>query len=303
MDSQLILGTAMWGWTVPQKKCFELLTAFYNEGGREIDAATNYPINKNSNDFRAAENILLEWIKTHGVTDLNVMMKIGSLNNMGTSDHNLAPSFLLLSGREYQNKFKENLSTLMVHWDNRQDQKAIEDSLGMLSDFQAEGLKIGLSGIKHPDVYASALKQISLSDLRIQMKHNLLYSDYDRYAPLHQSASFIAYGINAGGLKLQSTAYRSNASLLARGGQSGQHNELIEKLNQLISAEQNKRTYPVPSRMNHLGLLYALYHPAIRQILLGVSSVDQLEDTWKWVRLLESENYQDFYDLLVKMKE
>jgi len=295
---KLILGTAMWAWTMPKRQCFEVLDAFYEKGGREVDTATNYPINKHPVDFRAAENILLDWINTHGIRDLKVMMKIGSLNNLGTPDHNLVPSFLLLSGREYQYKFKENFSTLMIHWDNREDLSAIQSSLDILQTFQKEGLRIGLSGIKHPQLYAEALKTVSIDGLRIQMKHNLLYSDFDRYAPLHDCASFIAYGINAGGLKLQANAYSGNASLLARGGRFDEYKNLIKQLNHLLKESKKHNTFPIPSRMNHLGLLNALYHPAIKQILLGVSSIGQLEDSWNWVQLLESENYQDFYSSL-----
>ena len=301
-SSKFILGTAMWGWTMPPQQCFQVLDAFYKQGGREVDCATNYPINKNAKDFRAAENILLEWIKTHGVNDLEVMMKIGSLNNLGTSDHNLAASFLLLSGKEYQNKFKSNLSTLMVHWDNREDVNEIRQSMEVFQAFQEEGLKVGFSGIKNPELYAEALKDNPLNNLRIQIKHNLLYSDYQRYAPLHDKTSFIAYGINAGGLKLNAGAYESNASLLARGGKVEQHRVLINKLNALIQATEQKSQLTIPSRMNHLGLLYAIYHPAITQVLLGVSSVEQLQDSWEWLAILESEDYADFYALIIGQK-
>jgi len=44
---QPLLGTAMWGWTVSRPVCFDLLDTFYAAGFRQIDAAVNYPINKN----------------------------------------------------------------------------------------------------------------------------------------------------------------------------------------------------------------------------------------------------------------
>ena len=43
-----------------------------------------------------------------------------------------------------------------------------------------QGFKLGLSGIKRPDIYHQ-LNQKTAFDFRIQIKHNLLYSDYERY--------------------------------------------------------------------------------------------------------------------------
>lgn len=296
---KLILGTAMWGWTMPKEKCFELLDAYYQLGGREVDTATNYPINKNPQDFRRAERILLDWLTANEVKDMQVMMKIGSLNNLRTSDHNLSPSFLMMAANDYQYFFGSNLSSLMIHWDNRDDFIEIRQSLDVLEGLQKTGINIGFSGLKHPDLYAKALEGISIKGLRIQIKHNLLYSDYDRYKPLHDKAAFIAYGINAGGLKLQQNAYKMNASLMVRGGRKEAHIDLIKSLNELLQEET--KSLPIPERINHLGLLYALYHPAIKQVLLGVSSIEQLDDTMKWVEHLEVGNYTDLYEKLVKL--
>ncbi len=87
---RLLLGTATWGWTVSPKEAYRLLDAWLGKGYRHIDTATNYPINKNPGDFRASEKILLEYVRAQGLTDLDITMKVGSLNNM----INIAPSFI-----------------------------------------------------------------------------------------------------------------------------------------------------------------------------------------------------------------
>ncbi|MEN0006767.1 MAG: aldo/keto reductase, partial [Bacteroidota bacterium] len=201
----LILGTAMWGWTTSPQQCFALLDYFYEAGFREIDAATNYPINKNPADFRKSEQILLEWIKANGINDLKVMIKVGSVNNLRTPEHNLQKSFLLVMLDEYRYLFGDNLDTFMIHWDNREDEQAIHASYEALQQAQQLGFRVGLSGIKHPAIHAKVNEQFQL-DVRIQFKHNLLYSDYQRYAPFHGKQRFITYGINAGGLKLSPNA-------------------------------------------------------------------------------------------------
>ena len=71
----LVLGTAQWGWNVSAREAFGLLDAWLQAGFRAVDCATNYPINRNPADFRAAEKILLEYVRAHGLHDLRVTMK------------------------------------------------------------------------------------------------------------------------------------------------------------------------------------------------------------------------------------
>ncbi|MEO6759415.1 MAG: aldo/keto reductase, partial [Saprospiraceae bacterium] len=85
----LLLGTAQWGWTVSRTEAFQLLDAWLKAGHRGIDCATNYPINRQLRDFRAAEKILAEYFVAHGLQDLQVTMKIGSLDNLRSPEPNL----------------------------------------------------------------------------------------------------------------------------------------------------------------------------------------------------------------------
>ena len=297
-ETAFILGTAMWGWTLDQAQCFRILDAFYEAGGRWVDGATNYPINKQAEDFRRAEKILQEWIKENGVTDLQIMMKVGSINNMYTPENNLNPSFLLLCGQQYLETFGDQLSCLMIHWDNRgsDERQAIEQSLETLLGF--EQLSLGLSGIRHPELYAALLGAYKQSGVWLQMKHNVVYSDYERYRPLHPYCRSIAYGINAGGLKLAPAAYHDKASLLARGGAPEQHRDLVEALQRLVHHFAEDNSKPALQKMNHIGLLHALAHPGIERVLIGVSSVAQLRDSFEWESTLNTHDYQDWYQAL-----
>lgn len=298
---QLYLGTAMWGWTLPAKQCFALLDEFYALGGRAVDCATNYPINKKPHDFRAAENILHQWQSANAIDDLEIVMKIGSVNNMFTPEHNLSPSFLLLNADYYQNIFGNNLSCLMIHWDNRDQKEEINKSLQVLSKLQETGLKIGLSGIKHPDIYQELILENKLSSLPIQCKHNLIYSDLERYHPLHKYGDFIAYGINGGGVKLTQD-YSQKATLLARGGDPTKFKSLIEALNkQLAVFKEAAANRIIPESMNQLGMIYAAYHPLIKGILLGVSKEKQLQDSWSWAEVIAKNDYRDLYASLVEV--
>lgn len=293
----LILGTAMWGWTTPPATAFALLDQFYAAGGRDVDGATNYPINKQPADFRRAEQILFEWIQAHGVADLRVMMKVGSLNNLYTPDHNLSKSFLLIMLDEYQHALGTNLDTFMLHWDNRSEAEAIRDTYEALQIAQEQGCRLGLSGIRHPELHAQVNADFGF-DFRIQVKHNLLQSDYSRYAPFHGAPRFIAYGINAGGIKLDPAKYTADSSLQARGGDTQAPHPMAAPLQAVLQNAAQVPGRPAPRSMNHCGLAYAYHSPGMGGILIGPSKAEQLQDSLNFHQALLSYDYSDFYQQL-----
>ncbi len=294
----LLLGSAMWGWTTPPAVAFQLLDSFYAAGFRQIDTATNYPINKQPEDFRRAENILLEWIKAHQITDLQVIVKIGSLNNLRSSEHNLTHSFLLLNSDDYSFRFGRNLAMLMVHWDNRDQLADIQQTFEGFQTIQAQGIDLGLSGIRHPTLYAE-LNQVYQFDFKIQIKHNIFHSDYEHYAPFHGKRRFLTYGINAGGIKLQASAYHADSSLRARGGDTSEPHALTAALQQLLFEANQQTSRPPLDSMNHIGMLYAYHSPDIQGIIIGPSSTAQLQETLLFYRQMQQ---FDYVDVIKKLK-
>lgn len=293
-----VLGTAFWGWSLPPALCWALLDDFYARGHRQVDAATNYPINGIAADFRKAERILAEWIQAHGVQDLAVMVKVGSISNRRTPDNNLSKSFLFLCLDEYRSLLGPNLHTLMVHWDNREDAAAIADTCAALRVAQSDGLRVGLSGIQRPDLYALATTGLAP---RIQVKHNLLHSDHGRYAAYHGTRQFIAYGINAGGLKLDPAAYHAGSSLALRGGNVQQAQPAAERLQALLLAENAKGLHPPITSFNECGLVFAALHPDFAAVILGVSTQAQLASSLNFLATLEQEApYRELYQALCR---
>lgn len=291
-QNQLLLGTAQWGWTISKDNAFQLLDAFYESGFREIDCATNYPINKIEVNFRASEKIITEWTQTHGVQDLEVMMKIGSVNNLRTPECNLNPSFILMNVENYQRFLGQNLKTIMIHWDNREEKMEIEKTLEVLQSIHNQGFNIGLSGIKHPKVYASLSDSFQLN-FAIQIKHNILQSDYERYSDFHQKARFIAYGTNAGGVKLNVNEYVKESVLAVRGGDLNNENERIKALSSILAkANENKSRPPITSFFQ-IGLLYAFANADIQSIITAPSSVAQWDSTVEFLKTTQIYDYQD----------
>jgi aryl-alcohol dehydrogenase-like predicted oxidoreductase len=298
---QLLLGTAQWGWTTPEIKAFELLDAFYESGFRQIDSATNYPINKQILDFRHAEKIISHWIRANGVTDLKIMMKIGSLNNLRTPECNLNPSFLLMSLEQYQRLFGSNLETLMLHWDNRDDEKEINKTLETLQHITTQGFKIGLSGIKYPEIYATQNDDFKLH-FSIQIKHNLLQSDYEKYQLFHQKADFIAYGINAGGVKLDAAVYNEKSVLAARGGDLNNENELLRALPSILAIANENKNRPSINSFFQVGMLYAFSNPDIKSMICAPSNTIQWKSTLSFLEHIQQYDYQDIINEIMKNK-
>lgn len=297
---ELVLGTAMWGWTVEPKTAFQLLDRFYEAGFRRIDAATNYPINKKPDDFRRSEKILLEWIRNNGIEDLSILMKVGSISNLRTPDHNPSPAFLLLNWRQYLGWFGKNLGALMIHWDNRSDREAIGNSLEVLAKIHQSGLEVGFSGVQHPAIYAQLNEELQLPFL-IQFKHNLLHSDYPRYSDFLGTKRFYAYGINGGGIKLNLKDYSHNSSLLARGGDIQALPEISQEvLRELLHYNEQSGREPLGS-MNEAAMCFALHMPDMGGVLIGPSKIEQLTDSLAFYRKVKENNFQALYDGLLKI--
>lgn len=287
----------MWGWTMPREICFELLDHYYAQGFRQVDTATNYPINKQPEDFRKSEHILLEWIKAHGINDLQTIVKVGSVNNMRSPEHNLSKSFMLMNLDDYRYKYGANFNMFMIHWDNRDAEFEIRQTLEALDEARKLGLAIGLSGIQHPEIYHNLNKEFQF-DFHIQLKHNLLQSDYPRYHNFHGKRRFITYGLNASGLKLEKTEYTDNSSLKVRGGNVATEHPIVAPLRQILVAANQVENRPKLHNMNQLGMLYAYHSPDIESLLLGPSKLRQLIDSLEFYEYLQAFDYSDVYQNL-----
>lgn len=298
---QLVLGTAQWGWTVDQNTAFALLEQWTAAGFAAVDIATNYPINRNSADFRAAEKILAAFCARAEAPKLKITMKIGALDNMRSPTPNLSPSFIRMMGMEYRRVFGEHLDCLMLHWDNRVDEGEIRESLDALADLQREWrIRPGLSGIAHPDPYARTCEGLEM-EFDIQLKHNVLQSDLPRYQPLVNSKNrFFAYGLNAGGVKLEGQ-YNEHSTFSARGGDHSKFAEPIARLQNKLPDWNTAFVRPPLRTMNQIGMINALCNPVLSGAVIGVSKPEQLGATLDFYRDLETFDYGDVYNDLIKI--
>ncbi len=288
-NKTLILGTAMWGWSIDRPECFNLLDYYYKKGFREVDTATNYPINKNKKYFRYAENTIQEWIKTNGVNDLKVIVKVGSLSNDGSPDINLTKSFLLLSYDYYFDKFRENFNNFMIHWDNRDSEADIRDSLEALKIISEKKIGVGISGIKYPAIYARIADYLELN-LTIELKHNIISSGLQHYKLFKGKSRLVAYGINMGGIKLYEE-YQNNSSVKLRGVNINLIEDYKRKLQEIIDSSKGTLDYDLKT-FNHLNMIYGYHTHDISAIIIGPSNFEQLTASIDfWEQLKQNDKY------------
>jgi aryl-alcohol dehydrogenase-like predicted oxidoreductase len=296
----LILGTALWGWTVSKKECLKLLDKFYSEGFRKIDTATNYPINKDNSSFRLSENLIEEWIKTNKVNDLKIIIKIGSIDNSGSPENNLSYSFLLLNLDYYLGKFGSNLNNMTIHWDNRSNEEEIRQTLEALKIIHEKTINVGLSGINHPDVYYKLSEELNLN-YTIQVKHNMFNSAYSHYKLFHGKNTFIAYGINSGGLNLKGE-YSENSSVKIREINVDLLQKNMLKFKKLIESEQESKSISLNS-FNHLSMTYVFNSPGISGIIIGPSKSQQLVDSINFFHKLNETDSTLIYKKIINIRE
>lgn len=275
----VMLGTAMWGWSINRDSAFRILDAFYNSGGRKIDTANNYPINGVPENYQFAIKLISEWVKLNKVRDLNVTLKVGSVTNEKSDLNDLSFNYLKDQHVMFTELLDGGLKCFMIHWDNRFLKEQIESSLEILPILRREGQTLGISGIKHPELYAALLANYD-DVIEVQVKQNFLNNGLQHYKNFSESKyQFWAYGIACSGLKLNKSEYHANSYVsLAR--QKGFHDSMltdehVKKINNVFDA------LPFIRNLYHLGVVVSELNESLEGYIIAPSSVEQLKDIIK----------------------
>jgi aryl-alcohol dehydrogenase-like predicted oxidoreductase len=294
----LILGTALWGWSIDKPAAFALLDSYYKEGFRWLDTATNYPIDRNPEHHRLAEKMLAQWAQDRKVFDLSLIVKVGSLSNDGSPVNDLTPEFIRHAHGKYRTLFGTNLDGLWIHWDNRDSLENISATLSALREV-SPSQPVGLSGIRYPELYAKAGRDLDLR-FRIQIKHNLLSSALAHYKGLRERSTFYAYGLNAGGLSLTPSSSESS-SMRLRHIDPAVLSRLRPRIEAFIQESREAGSSRQWSTLNQIAMLYAYGSPELSGMIIGPSKLEQLAESISCFRQLESRDIESCYRKLAEM--
>ena len=272
----ILLGTALWGWGISESDAHKILDAYVSNGGCWIDAAANYPINRQAEDFGVSSRILSRWLKVNGAK-LKVFHKIGGVNNLGSPDSALGPASIALSTELAYGYFAESLQYIAVHWDNRDDTQEVQATLKALSDLKKEGLGIGFSGVKNPDIYARLAPDLADS-WTIQVKENIDNNQTRIRYQLHfPNGRYIAYGINMGGVKREQPKGDSSVSL-----RNITRPPIVDRLCSIIDLPGVLT--PHPQTLNELALMWTWANPNLSGVILGPRNVEQLTQSLAFIK-------------------
>lgn len=280
-EKVLVLGTALWGWGIERHEAYNILEKFVECGGSMVDTATNYPINKCPADHGLALKWIAEWLSVNG-SPLSIMIKIGSVDNMGSKTTNLTSDNILRSADHFRAKLGEAFSSIVIHWDNRaiEDNSSheIENTVSAMTVLEASGIAIGLSGIKYPELYYKANPALSEKWI-IQVKENsTTCADRERYQRFFPQAKYLAYSINLGGLKIE--APRHDSSITLRDIHIPP--TTLDRLMDILKSDHGLE--PKPNTLNDLALIKTYMNPALSGVIISPRNVEQLADTlcfWK----------------------
>jgi aryl-alcohol dehydrogenase-like predicted oxidoreductase len=280
----LVLGTALWGWGINRRNAYQLLERFLRNGGSMVDTATNYPINKRDKDFGLAIRWIADWIELNNDSKLSLIVKIGSIDNMGSQNVDLRPESIIKSANNLRDLFAEALYCISVHWDDRDggevQMRSIDQTVKAMADLEKSGLAVGMSGIRHPDLYYKAAPALANKWI-IQVKENFITSQArESYQPFFPDAAYLAYGINLGGIKTGSL--KQDSSIRLR--KINIPDLLVEKLSAVLDSDHD--FVPRPTSLNELALAKAYANPALSGVIIGPRNVEQLDNAMQyWDRL------------------
>ena len=285
LNKPLILGTALWGWGISRNEAYSLLERHLESGGDLVDTATNYPINKCKEDYGLAIKWLHDWKVANPNAKFSLIVKIGSQNNLGGSDVDLSPGNILETTNRLRDVFGSALSCVSIHWDNRgdltSDHSSINQTIEIMARVHETGLDIGLSGIKHPELYLQANPALA-NQWMIQVKENFLTKSvrmsYEKYFP---SARYYAYGVNMGGVTTE--VLKGNSSINLRGIKT--EASIIERIKSFLDLDHGIN--PHPTTLNDLALAFAYFNPSLTGVIIGPRNEKQLLtslDYWKKLR-------------------
>jgi aryl-alcohol dehydrogenase-like predicted oxidoreductase len=274
-NKKLVLGTALWGWGIDRHEAYVMLENFLLMGGQFVDTAMNYPINKQEGDFALAVRWIADWVKCNQKSDLALTVKVGSSDNMGSPDVKLSPDDIEQAASTLLRQFDCSLSCISIHWDNRSDDDCenIVQTVQAMSRLNQAGLRIGLSGIKHPELYLKADASLAEKWI-IQVKENLMTRKArETYLPWFPEAKYLAYGINLGGLKSEVPEVGSSINLR----KINIPQSFTEKLIDLIHSKHEFE--PRPTSLNELAMAALYLNPALSGAVIGPRNLDQLKNT------------------------
>jgi aryl-alcohol dehydrogenase-like predicted oxidoreductase len=287
----LMFGGNVFGWTVDEKKGFEILDAFVEAGFDSIDTADVYTRWLPGHVGGESETIIGAWLKARGNRDrIVVATKVGS--DMGQGKYDLSRAHIRKSVENSLQRLQTDYIDLyQAHRDDRAT--PLEETLSSFGELIAEG-KVRAIGASNYS--AARLKEaLTTSECRGLPRYETLqprYNLYDRaefeseLQPLCRDAGVTVIPFYSLGAGFLTGKYRSDADLSKSAARSGK----------VKSSYLNPRGFRILKALDEVAeaygvtpaavaLAWLMAQPTIAAPIASVTNLEQLKDFTRAARL------------------
>jgi aryl-alcohol dehydrogenase-like predicted oxidoreductase len=283
-----VLGGNVFGWTIDEKRSFEVLDAFLGSSFSFIDTADVYSNWFPGNKGGESETIIGNWMKKRGNRD-QVILATKAGGDMGEGK-NLKKNYILKAVEASLKRLQTDYIDLyQSHWDDTS--LPVEEPLMAYEQLIREGKVrvIGASNFSFERLKA-AIEASEKNNLPRYESFQPLYNLYDRedfensYAKFcldHNLGVIPYYGLASGFL---SGKYRSENDLAksARGG--GIKKYLTEKGFRILKAlDEVSKKYAVSPAT--IALAWMIAQPAVTAPIASATSIEQLQELTRAVEI------------------
>ncbi len=288
----LIFGGNVFGWTVDEKKAFELLDHFFENGFNCIDTADSYSAWAPGNKGGESETIIDNWMKARGNRNqLVILTKVG--DKISPDKKGLSKKYILSAAEASLKRLQiGHIDLYQTHKDD--PSTPIEETLEAYQQLMDEG-KIGYIGVSNlsPERIEESLEISREENLpgyqTLQPKYNLYDREFEtKYADLVQrnNLSVMTYSSLAGGFL--SGKYHSEKDFSKSRRGKGMEKYLNKKGKALLKVLE-ELTEKHNSSPATISLAWLLKNPLVTAPIASATNKVQLDEIMKAVELNLSE--------------
>lgn len=276
----ITFGGNVFGWTIDEKKSFELLDAFTGAGFNFIDTADVYSRWAPGNKGGESETIIGNWMKKNKSRDkVIIATKVGS--DMGDGKKGLKKKYILQAAEDSLKRLQtDHIDLYQTHFDD--ESTPIEETLDAYQQLIKEGKvrHIGASNLT-----AERLKE----SLQVAQENGLpLYETFQPHYNLYEREKFeaglepLCLGNNLGVLNYYSLAsgfltgkYRGKADLdkSQRGGGVAKY---LDDRGFKILAALDEVAKKLNTTQATVALAWLIHRPSVTAPIVSATSIEQL---------------------------
>ena len=274
-------GGNVFGWTIDEKKSFEILDAFTGAGFNFIDTADVYSRWKQGNEGGESETIIGNWLKKNkNRNEVIIATKVGS--DMGNGKKGLAKKYILQAAEDSLKRLQtDHIDLYQTHFDD--ESTPIEETLEAYAQLIKDGKvrHIGASNLS-PDRLKESLEIAAANGLPLYQTFQPEYNLYER-EKFENGLEPLCLGNNLGVLNYYSLAsgfltgkYRSKDDL-AQSARGGGVEKYLDDRGFKILAVLDEVSKTLNSNPATVALAWLIHRPSVTAPIVSATSIDQLQ--------------------------